>query len=144
LVACDIVEHPVNGIHDSIYKRKCIKTQAVKDSLIWQHDNNRVYTTSSLYNIINFRGVTPVWKLQIPPKVQIFLWLMSRNKLVTRDNLKKIDNPDDLVFYIDDETELHIFHDCIVARKFSETVSQFFSTPLGHNLESVSRFWLSE
>jgi hypothetical protein len=33
--------------------------------------------------------VPSVWKLIVPPRVQFFLWLLSKNKLLTRDNLEK-------------------------------------------------------
>jgi hypothetical protein len=50
-----------------------------------------------LYAVINNHSVKPVyvhvvWKLRIPPRVQIFLWLLSKNKLLTRDNLSKRKN----------------------------------------------------
>jgi hypothetical protein len=49
------------------------------DALIWKYENTGVYSTSSLYTIINFGGVQPVyipavWNLHIPPRVHIFLW----------------------------------------------------------------------
>jgi hypothetical protein len=52
------------------------------DALIWQYENKGEYSTSSLYAIINFGGVTPVfipsiWQLIIPPRVHIFLWIFS-------------------------------------------------------------------
>jgi hypothetical protein len=61
------------------------------DALVWQLDSKGVYTSQSLYSVINFRGVVPinipvVWKIKIPPRIQIFLWLLSHNKLMTVDN----------------------------------------------------------
>jgi hypothetical protein len=43
-----------------------------EDALICQYQSNGVYSSQSLYSIINFRGVTPVfvpavWKLSVPP-----------------------------------------------------------------------------
>ena len=62
------------------------------DALVWVYNSNGIYSTSSLYTIINFRGVQPVfipavWKIIVPPKVHIFLWLLSNNKLIRVDNL---------------------------------------------------------
>jgi hypothetical protein len=42
------------------------------DALIWQHNSSGLYSSQSLYSIINFRGVFPVyipsvWKLIVPP-----------------------------------------------------------------------------
>jgi hypothetical protein len=64
------------------------------DSLIWTYNTSGQYSTSSCYSIISFRGVTPVyipaiWSLVILPRVHIFLWLLSNNKLMTSDNLLK-------------------------------------------------------
>jgi hypothetical protein len=62
--------------------------------MICPDESNGVYSSKSLYAIINFRGVKPiylpaVWSSKIPPIVQIFLWLLSQNKVMTRDNLRK-------------------------------------------------------
>jgi len=64
------------------------------DDIIWQYDSKEKYSVHSLYSVVSFRGVTPVyvpavWKLITPPRIHIFLWLLSRNKLLTRDNLGK-------------------------------------------------------
>ena len=52
------------------------------DSLVWLFISTGVYSSRSLYGIINFRGVLPVyepavWKLNIPPRVQIFFYGFS-------------------------------------------------------------------
>jgi hypothetical protein len=65
-----------------------------EDQLIWQFESNGVYSSQSIYALVNFRGVKhvflpSVWKLKIPPRVQMFLWLFSQNKVMTRDNLRK-------------------------------------------------------
>jgi hypothetical protein len=64
------------------------------DALVWQYQSSGLYSSQSLYKIINFRGVVPIylpamWKLTIPHRVPFFLWLVSKNKLLTRDNLEK-------------------------------------------------------
>jgi hypothetical protein len=65
-----------------------------EDELIWQFHSSGVYSSQSLYVVINFRGVSlvfvpAVWSLKVPPRVHFFLWLLSKNKLLTRDNLEK-------------------------------------------------------
>lgn len=64
------------------------------DQITWSFSSNGKFSVQSLYAVINHRGVKPVyvhtvWKLRIPPRVQIFLWLLSKNKLLTQDNLAK-------------------------------------------------------
>jgi len=62
-----------------------------EDALIWRFNSNGVYFSRSLYKIVNFRGIVPVhvpvvWHLKIPPRIHFFLWLLSKNKLLTKDN----------------------------------------------------------
>ena len=57
---------------------KEINFDSDSDALIWQLENKGVYSSSSLYHVINFRGVHPlllpaVWKLLMPPKIHVFL-----------------------------------------------------------------------
>lgn len=46
------------------------------DSLVWQYEANGEYTTGSLYSIINFKGVQPVY---IPAVWSIKSHLESRS-----------------------------------------------------------------
>jgi hypothetical protein len=72
-----------------------------EDEMVWQFQSSEVYSSHSLYRVVNFRGVMPVympaiWKLHVPPRIHFFLWLVSKNKLLTRDNLgkrRKVDDP---------------------------------------------------
>jgi hypothetical protein len=50
-----------------------------------------------------FRGALPVYVnsvriVKVPPKIDFFMWLISHNKLFTRDNLVKRKNVDVLTF----------------------------------------------
>ena len=100
--------------------------------MIWQYESKGIYTSSSLYAIIKFRGVKPVyipsiWSLVVPPRVQVFLWLLAHNKLMTKNNLLKrgIEKPPECVFCLEQEMLDHFF-DCVVARKIWETVAIYF------------------
>ena len=120
------------------------------DSLIWQLESKGVYSSSSLYQVINFRGVQPVfipavWKLYVPPKIHVLLWLFSYNKLMTRDNLRKrhIIKPLDCVFCSEQETNTHLFFECIVARLVWREVEVLFGISIT-NFESIARWWICE
>jgi hypothetical protein len=88
----------------------------------------------NLYAVINHRGIIPtyvhaVWKLHIPPWVQIFQWLLSKNRLLTRDNLAKRREVLDQTcsFCSEKETIKHLFFQCIVAKRIWCTTSELFN-----------------
>ena len=49
--------------------------------------------------------VPAVWKLAVPPKIHIFLWLLANNRLLPRDNLNKRQNVPDLSSVLSSEAE---------------------------------------
>lgn len=64
------------------------------DEMVWRFTSNGTYSSQSLYKIVNFRGIRPVylpavWSLEIPPKINFFIWLLSQNKVLTKDNVAK-------------------------------------------------------
>jgi hypothetical protein len=105
-----------------------IKFNDSRDLLIWKYESNGVYSSKSLYAIVNFRGVQPiylpvVWDLKIPPRVQNFLWLFSQNKILTRDNLRKRGIPKPL--------------ECSLCKEI-ESVSHLIQSAL---VRSTGNFW---
>jgi hypothetical protein len=121
-----------------------------EDALIWKFTSNGQYSSQSLYRIINFRGVIPVhspsvWALKIPPRVQFFLWLLSNNKNLTRDNLSKRQQVDDKtrLFCGELESSLHLFFECVVARQMWGRISSVVGRVIGSSFESIGICWLS-
>lgn len=94
-----------------------------EDAMVWQYESKGVYSSSSLYAIINFRGVKPifipsVWSVVVPPRTQVFLWLLAHNKLMTKNNLLKrgIDKNPECLFCSEQERVDHLFFECVVAK----------------------------
>jgi hypothetical protein len=101
------------------------------DSVIWQLNSAGHYLVQSLYAVVNDRGVrqvfTPVvWKIKVPPRIHVFLWLVANNKVLTRDNLAKRKSLDDLLclFCCENEIASHLFFDCYVAKYMWMIVSE--------------------
>lgn len=65
------------------------------------------YILQSLYKVVNFRGVQRVLfgisKSLL--RVHYFLWLLTKNKLLTRDNLGKIRKVENDLYLLSDEKE---------------------------------------
>ena len=87
-----------------------------QDQIIWSFNSNGKFSVQSLYDVINHIGVMPVyvhavWKLQIPPGMQIFLWSLANNRLLSRDNFPKRREVMDqsCLFCKEKETVIHLF-----------------------------------
>lgn len=111
--------------------------------------SNGKYAVQSLYAVINCRGVflvyvSSIWKLAIPPRVQFFLWLLSHNKLLTRDNLAKRRNVSDpsCLFCANKESIPHLFFECCVAGNVWSLVSEILQVDLWKDYESVAKLCL--
>ena len=118
--------------------------------MVWHFTSNGRYSVQPLYKIINFRGIQPklvhsLWKIKIPPRVHYFLWLFSKNKVLTRDNLGKRRKVEDstCLFCTEHESVYHLFFTCAVARQMWVVLSRTCEVQLGDSFESIGRFWLS-
>jgi hypothetical protein len=121
-----------------------------EDQPLWIFHPSGTYSVKSFYGVINNGGVVPihspaVWKLWIPPRIHIFLWLVLNNKILTRDNLGKRRHVDDktCVFCSEPETAGHLFFDCLVAQHVWSRLSDIFNIPIGSDFLSVARWWIS-
>jgi hypothetical protein len=121
------------------------------DQIIWSFNSSDKFSVQSLYAIINHRGVMPAYehvvrKVLIPPRVQIFLWLLAKNKVLTRDNLAKrreVSNKTCL-FCNELETVHHLFFDCCVAKRIWLILSEFLELSGSWNFEFIATKWVAE
>jgi hypothetical protein len=101
--------------------------------------------------VVNDRGVrqvfTPImWRIRVPPRIHIFLWLLANNKTLTRDNLAKRRNAEDktCLFYADLESTQHLFYDYCVAQNMWSTISEITGVHIHPDVESMASMLLSE
>jgi hypothetical protein len=64
------------------------------DAIIWHFNSSGRYSVQSLYDVVNDRGIRQaytlvMWKIEVPPRLHIFLWLLANDKILTRNNLAK-------------------------------------------------------
>lgn len=61
-----------------------------KDRVSWLLNSKNKFVVKELYlflkssPLFGFRGI---WKLKLPLKIRVFLWLMIKNSILTKDNL---------------------------------------------------------
>jgi hypothetical protein len=127
-----------------------LNLQEDDDQIIWSFSSNGKFSVQSLYAVINHRGVVPlyvssVWKLKIPPRVQIFLWLLTKNKILTRDNVAKRREVSHktCLFCNEPESVNHLFFECCVAKRIWPVISEVLNLRSIWNFEYMATFWLA-
>ena len=62
-----------------------------KDNVKWTLTKKGIYTLKSFYRHLVGNGINYphlyMWKIKIPPRVKVFMWLALRNSILTKDNL---------------------------------------------------------
>ena len=69
-----------------------------RDFLTWGADPAGYYTTKSAYNLLKAEDSSnledsiykTIWRLHIPPRATVFSWRILKNRLPTRDNLRRM------------------------------------------------------
>lgn len=102
------------------------------DTLRWGYEEKGTFTTKEAYKIIIGNRVSKdklwdnIWNPPIWPKVSTFLWLLSHNKILTWDNLRKRNFSDPSIclnYKQEEESALHLMQTCSLGRKLWEKVT---------------------
>jgi len=85
-----------------------------------------------------------VWKLKIPLKVKIFIWLLHRGVILTKDNLAKRNwkGSKQCCFCMNDETIVHLFFGCHMARLLWRIIFITFGLTKPNNIVYLFGSWL--
>jgi hypothetical protein len=69
---------------------------------------------------------------------------LSKNKLLTKDNLYKRREVEDkaCLFCGEHETVYHLFYECVVAKQAWNVVSEVIGSQIGYDFESMAKCWL--
>jgi hypothetical protein len=74
-----------------------------------------------------------------PPRLHFFLWLLTQNKILTRDNVKKRKTVPDsrCLFCCESESVHHLFFEYAVAQQIWVNISDCLDIDLGSCFESI-------
>ena len=104
------------------------------DEVYWKLDSSGKYTTKSMYTWLE-RDIAGskfewIWDAKLPLKIQIFLWQMAQNAILTRDNMKNRLWPGDPCCSFCDklETAQHLLFLCPVSRVVWRIVGSMLGT----------------
>lgn len=96
----------------------------LEDKMCWNWESNGSFFVKSIYNFLSFRGITTVqaltwWDSKLPPKIQVFMWLLTHNKILTKSNLLKRGWTGNCSchFCLSRETVDHLFLNCSRTRQ---------------------------
>jgi hypothetical protein len=124
-----------------------IQLKDEEDIIIWQFNSSGKYSVQLLYIVLNDRGLRQVytqvmWKIHVPSRIYVFLWLMANNKTLTRDNLalRREVNDKTCLFYSENESVKHLFYECCVARNLWEVIAEIIELPLVKDFESMAKW----
>lgn len=108
-------------------------------------------SVKSFYGIVNRRDVIPVytpivWKIHIPPRIHIFVWLLVNNKLLTRYNLSKQRHVDDMSCLLCSENKAinYLVLECVVAKAIWNYISDILGVEVSRSFDSIAKWWINE
>ncbi len=118
----------------------------------WRWSNNGIYSARSAYNFLSFDGVDDrriphLWRIKIPPRIKIFLWLAAMNKVLTHELLAKRGWHGPSICALcccDTEGLVHLFFLCPYARSVWSWVlqgDQLILSALLNNSEDLTNRW---
>jgi hypothetical protein len=91
------------------------------DIFCWSINYDGQFFVSSMYQVLLDSDIVPhnsyLWKIKIPLKIKVFLWLLYREAILTKDNLVKRNWHENemCIFCSNKETTQHLFFDCVLA-----------------------------
>jgi zinc-binding in reverse transcriptase len=127
-------------------KLSTISLNTQEDSYIWRWNNKGIFTTNSCYSWLDFGGVENtqyqlVWSASIPLKIKMFLWLVRKNKILTKDNLQKRGwrGQTKCIFCKAHETIDHIFIHCSIITCIWSWIASYNN--FSFSIQTVDELW---
>ncbi|KAL5129832.1 putative ribonuclease H protein [Glycine soja] len=128
--------------------------QQITDCWIWKPEPSGHYSTRSAYHLLQGgtaeesldEALVDLWKLQIPAKASIFAWRLIRDRLPTKDNLRRrqIQMNDTMCPFCrsKEEKASHLFFDCPKTKplwweslSWTKTMGVFSTNPKQHFMQ---------
>jgi hypothetical protein len=85
-----------------------------------------------------------LWKIKVPFKIKVFLWLLHREAILTKDNLAKRNWNENIMCYFCDsyETIQHLFFECVLAKFIWRVIQITFGLTISWNMKHVFGDWI--
>ena len=120
---------------------------SLEDRLLWRWSITGTFTVYSFYKWLEYGGIPnteydTIWKSKIPLKIKIFLWLVRKNKILTKLNLVKKgwSGPTDCPFCGLPESTDHLFTQCSYVTQIWNWISEF--NGFTYNCYTIDDLWI--
>eukprot|EP00253_Pinus_taeda_P029276 PITA_29276 len=119
------------SLAEELQKRNILK-ETDQDKLRWGYEEKGTYATKEAYHIILKDQLTKdklwekIWSTPIWPKISTFLWLLSHNRILTWDNLRKRKFAGPSICLnckMEEESAVHLMQLCTFSIRIWEKVS---------------------
>ncbi|KAL4204695.1 hypothetical protein AMTRI_Chr01g133270 [Amborella trichopoda] len=91
-----IVWRPNMKVSEVVEPRGVYISPNAEDEMVWEIECAGVFSIKSCYNLLFYdrwqwscTQIAQIWKWAVPHEVQVFIWLVTLNKILTTDNLIK-------------------------------------------------------
>jgi zinc-binding in reverse transcriptase len=116
--------------------------------IIWRWNFTGFCTTKSCYEWLEFEGINnqlykKTWSAHIPLKIKVFLWLIQKNNILTRDNLSKRGwtGTKICIFCSADEIMEHLFIHCSVASCIWSWIAHYNKFSCHSYCNTIEELW---
>ncbi len=124
-----------------------------RDVIVWNLTKNGLFSVKSFYKALKLQETSAgvresykiIWKIKVPLKVRIFMWLLIKGNVLTKDNLIKRGwkKGNDLCQFCEQkETIQHMFLECPVVRFTWNIVICAFNMKLIKDLKHMLSSWI--
>jgi hypothetical protein len=118
------------------------------DTFKWSLNHNGQFSVNSIYQAFLGAKVVPnnshLWKIKVPLKIKVFLWLLYREVILTKDNLVKRNWHGNILccFCNNVETIHHLFFYCALAKFLWRVIQLMFGLSVPRNVKHVYLDWI--
>jgi hypothetical protein len=137
------LQNQLRRLQDIVY-RCC--TNGNKDRARWDWEKSGVFSVKSTYKHLCKNEYGPhnrkIWKAKIPLKIKIFMWLVSQNAILTKDNLckRKWKGNKSCAFCTEEEDGHHIFFGCLTAKYIWSLLAYSLGTDCRPS--NIDQYWV--
>ncbi|KAJ3704354.1 hypothetical protein LUZ61_008059 [Rhynchospora tenuis] len=137
-------------LHHKDFYLASTTTDPVSGLTTWRWNKSGTFSSASAYRVISDPGVwstrhTVLWRIKAPPRVKVFLWLLTADRLLTQTNLMRRGWPSIQACQgcsnnaVEDTN--HLFVHCELAQQLWSRIVIHYTLPPISFRDEITDFW---